>query len=87
MLSDKSRGRGNNLPPAIAERLARHKAQEQLVYKRKLKHLQRIIKELVFVSTIDCIFVCTVNGMFKKKKWGGEMFHHSIYVQYSQQKS
>lgn len=49
-LTDKGRGRGSSLPPAIAERLARHKAQEQLVYKRKLKHLQKIIKELVFVS-------------------------------------
>ena len=49
--ADKGRGRGASLPPAIAERLARHKAQEQLVYKRKMKLLRRIVKDLVFVSS------------------------------------
>lgn len=50
VLTDKGRGRGSSLPPAIAERLARHKAQEQLVFKRKLKHLKCIIRDFVFVS-------------------------------------
>lgn len=58
--TDKSRGRGSSLPPAIAERLARHKAQEQLVYKRKLKHLQKIIKELVFENAALCDQVAEV---------------------------
>ena len=49
---DKGRGRGSNLPPAIAERLARHKAQEQLVYKRKMKLLRQIVKDLVFVRNL-----------------------------------
>ncbi|KAG7160910.1 Transforming growth factor beta regulator 1-like [Homarus americanus] len=59
-LSDKSRGRGSSLPPAIAERLARHKAQEQLVYKRKLKHLKQIVNELVFENAALCDQVAEV---------------------------
>lgn len=54
VLTDKCRGRVSSLPPAIAERLARHKAQEQLVYKRKLRHLKRVIRELVFENAALC---------------------------------
>ncbi|XP_050717290.1 transforming growth factor beta regulator 1-like [Eriocheir sinensis] len=58
--ADKGRGRGNNLPPAIAERLARHKAQEQLVYKRKMKQLKLIIKDLVYENAALCDQVAEV---------------------------
>ncbi|XP_045609139.1 transforming growth factor beta regulator 1 [Procambarus clarkii] len=54
VLTDKGRGRGSSLPPAIAERLARHKAQEQLVFKRKLKHLKCIIRDFVFENAALC---------------------------------
>lgn len=57
---DKSRGRCSSLPPAIAERLARHKAQEQLVYKKKVKHLKKIIKELVYENAALCDQVAEV---------------------------
>ncbi|KAK4319949.1 hypothetical protein Pmani_009151 [Petrolisthes manimaculis] len=61
VLVDKGRGRGgSSLPPAIAERLARHKAQEQLVYRHKLKHLKRIIKDLVFENAALCDQVAEV---------------------------
>ncbi|XP_045135454.1 transforming growth factor beta regulator 1-like [Portunus trituberculatus] len=58
--ADKGRGRGASLPPAIAERLARHKAQEQLVYKRKMKLLRRIVKDLVFENAALCDQVAEV---------------------------
>ncbi|XP_047470254.1 transforming growth factor beta regulator 1-like [Penaeus chinensis] len=59
-VSDRGRGRGSSLPPAIAERLARHKAQEQLVYKKKMKHLKQIVKELVYENAALCDQVAEV---------------------------
>ncbi|XP_068217008.1 transforming growth factor beta regulator 1 [Palaemon carinicauda] len=60
MIVDKGRGRGISLPPAIAERLARHRAQEQQIYKKKVKHLKRIIKELVYENAALCDLVAEV---------------------------
>ncbi|KAK7071616.1 transforming growth factor beta regulator 1, partial [Halocaridina rubra] len=57
---DKVRSRGSSLPPAIAESMARHRAQEQLLYKKKVKHLKKMLKELVYENAALCDQVAEV---------------------------
>lgn len=45
---------GSSLPPVIAERIARHKAEEQLLYKRKLRFLKKVIKDMVYENAALC---------------------------------
>ncbi|XP_076062738.1 transforming growth factor beta regulator 1 [Oratosquilla oratoria] len=49
-----------SLPAAIAERLARHKQEEQQVYRSKYKFLKRVIKSLVFENAALCDQVAEV---------------------------